>query len=414
MERIRVVVTGVGAITPIGLTARDSWRSMLRGTSGVAAMTLCDPKDFPCRIAGEVKKFDPLDFIAVKESRRMARFSQFAVSAAAMAIEDADLTIDSGKSFRSGVLLGNGNGGYPTIEQGCRTLFERGGMKVSPLHFPLTLPNMAAANISRLFGLKGYNSTVVTACAASNQAMGDAMEVIRRGVADIMITGGTEAGISQLGLAGFSTMRALSTQNDQPSKASRPFDAERDGFVPGEGSAIIVIENLNHALNRGARILCELVGFGSSSDAYHLVQPEESGVGASEAMKLALNDARVSLEEVDYINAHGTSTPLNDVAETEAIKKVFGALSYQIPISSTKSMVGHALGGAGALDAIPCIYSITDGWLHPTINYEHYDPKCDLDYIPNNARQKDVRVSMSNAFGFGGQNACLVFKRYEE
>lgn len=414
MERVRVVVTGMGAVTPIGLTSRDSWQSMLGGDSGVGPMTLCDPTDFPCQIAGEVKEFDPLNFIGLKESRRMARFSQFAVSAAAMAIEDADLAIDSSKSFRSGVLLGNGNGGYPTIEQGCRTLFERGGMKISPLHFPLTLPNMAAANVSRLFGLRGYNSTVVTACAASNQAIGDAMEVIRRGVADVMITGGTEAGISQLGLAGFSTMRALSTQNDEPSKASRPFDAERDGFVPGEGAAIIVIENQEHALNRGARILCELIGFGSSSDSYHLVQPEESGVGASHAMSLALSDAGVNLEEVDYINAHGTSTPLNDAAETEAIKRVFGDIAYRIPISSTKSMIGHALGAAGALDAIPCIYSITDGWLHPTINYEHYDPKCDLDYIPNKARQKDVRVSMSNAFGFGGQNACLVFKRYEE
>ena len=410
----RVVVTGIGAMTPLGHTAQESWRNLAKGTSGVGPMTLCDPTPFPCRIAGEVKDFDPIQFINPKEARRMARFSQLAVAAALMAMDDASLSVSPEESYRVGVLLGNGNGGFPTTEEGCRVLVEKGGMRVSPYFFPMTLPNMAAANVSRVLGLRGYNSTVITACAASNQAMGEALEVIRRGTADVMLTGGTEAGISQLGLAGFCTMRALSTQNEHPDKASRPFDAKRDGFVPAEGAAVLVLENLEHAQKRGVRILCELAGFGSSADAYHSVQPEGSGEGAAQAMRLALNDAGVGLDQVDYINAHGTSTPLNDIAETQAIKSLFGERAYKIPVSSTKSMIGHALGGAGALEAIPCIYSITDGVIPPTINYQFPDPLCDLDYVPNQARKLDVRVVLSNAFGFGGQNACLVFKRYEE
>jgi 3-oxoacyl-[acyl-carrier-protein] synthase II len=286
-------------------------------------------------------------------------------------------------------------------------------MKVSPFFMPMILPNMAASNVSRRLGVTGYNSTVITACSASNQAIGEALEVLRRGTADVMITGGTEAGISQLGLSGFSSMRALSTRNDEPQKASRPFDSQRDGFVPAEGAAVIVLETLEHAQKRGASIFCELAGFGSTSDAYHLVQPQESGVGASRAMGLALEDARVTIADVDYINAHGTSTPLNDLAETIAIKTLFGEYAKKIPISSTKSMIGHSLGASGALEVIPCVMSIMDGMLHPTINYEFPDSNCDLDYVPNICREQKIETVLSNAFGFGGQNACLVFKKCE-
>ena len=413
MNRNRVVVTGMGALTPLAHTAKESWRGLVEGKSGIGPMTLCDPSAFPCQIAGEVKDFDPVQFIHVKEARRMARFSQLAVAAAQQAVEDAGLNIDSANSYRCGVLLGNGNGGFPTTEEGCRVLVERGGMRVSPFFFPMTLPNMASSNVSRILGLRGYNSTVITACAASNQAIGEALETLRRGAADVMLTGGTEAGISQLGLAGFCSMRALSTRNDDPQKASRPFDAQRDGFVPAEGASVLVLETAQHALDRGADILCEVAGFGSTSDAFHPVQPEESGQGAIRAMRNALDDAGVTLEQVDYINAHGTSTDLNDAVETVAIKGLFGESAYQIPVSSTKSMVGHSLGAAGGLEAVACVKTITDGIIHPTVNYEFPDPRCDLDYVPNVARKANVEVVLSNAFGFGGQNACLVFRRYE-
>ena len=414
MNRRRVVVTGIGAMTPLGLTAQEFWENLVAGKSGVGPMTLCDPTPFPCRIAGEVKGFDPVQFINAKEARRMARFSQLGVAAALMALEDAGLDMSTQDRHRAGVILGNGNGGFPTTEEGCRVLVEKGGMKMSPFFFPMILPNMASANVSRVLGAKGYNSTVITACAASNQAIGEALGVIRRGAADVMFTGGTEAGISQLGLGGFSVMRALSTRNEEPEKASRPFDAKRDGFVPAEGAVILVLESLEHALNRDANILCEVAGFGCSCDAYHPVQPEQSGESTVMAMRWALEDAEVGLEEVDYINAHGTSTPLNDAVESMSIKRMFGDYAYKIPVSSTKSMIGHALGAAGALEAISCIKSITDGVIHPTINYQFPDPECDLDYVPNEARRKEVRVVLSNAFGFGGQNACLVFKKYEE
>lgn len=413
-KRPMVVVTGLGAVTPLGQTAQEFWNNLVAGKSGVGPMTLCDPTDFACRISGEVKDFDPLQFINAKEARRMARFSQFGIAASLMAIEDAALDMSAEDSYRTGVLLGNGNGGFPTTEEGCRVLVEKGGMRMSPFFFPMILPNMAAANVGRTIGAKGYNSTVTTACAASNQAIGEAMEVIRRGAADVMLTGGTEAGISQLGLGGFCAMRALSTRNEEPEKASRPFDARRDGFVPAEGAVTLVLESREHALNRGARILSEVAGFGCSSDAYHLVHPDESGESTMMAMRGALEDAGVGLDEVDYINAHGTSTPLNDAVESKAIKGLFKDRAYSIPVSSTKSMIGHSLGAAGALEAVPCIKSITDGVIHPTINYDYPDPECDLDYVPNVARKKDVRVVLSNAFGFGGQNACLVFKRYEE
>ncbi|MSQ21769.1 MAG: beta-ketoacyl-[acyl-carrier-protein] synthase II [Dehalococcoidia bacterium] len=411
-HRRRVVVTGLGAVTPLGLSADEFWTKLVAGCSGIGPMTLCDPTGYPCRIAGEVRGFDPERFIPAKEARRMARFTQLAVAAAHMALEDARLSMDSERRERVGVLLGNGNGGFPTIEEAVRTLVEKGGMRITPFFFPMIIPNMAAGTVSRIFGTKGYSATIVTACAASTQAIGEAAEVIRRGSADVMLAGGTEAGISQLGLAGFSVMRALSSRNEEPEKASRPFDAQRDGFVPAEGAAILVLESLEHATERGATILAEVAGYGVSSDAYHPVQPDEDGSGAAQAILWALEDAGVTPSEVDYINAHGTSTQLNDVSETRAIKRAFGKVAYTVPISSTKSMIGHALGGAGGLEAVACIKTIQDGVIHPTINYESPDPECDLDYVPNQARKQEVNTVLSNSFGFGGQNACLVFRRF--
>ena len=411
-ERLRVVITGMGAMTPLGETPEEYWNNLVSGKSGIGPMSLCDPDGYPCRISGEVSGFDPGTYIGSKEARRMARFTQLAVAAALQAVEAAAYDISKDDPYRVGVVLGNGNGGFPTLEENCRILTERGGMRMSPFFYPMILPNMAAAAVSRYTGAHGYNSTATTACAASNQALGDAMAVIQRGTADVMLAGGTEAGISLLGLSGFSVMRALSTRNDDPQKASRPFDSERDGFIPSEGSVIMVLESLEHALGRGADILAELAGFGSTSDAGHPVQPEENGTSAAEAMQMALNDAGVLLEQVDYINAHGTSTPLNDTLETVAIKRLFGDSAYNIPVSSTKSMIGHSLGAAGSLDAAACVKTITEGMIHPTVNYENPDPTCDLDYVPNQPRAKDVRVALSNAFGFGGQNACLVFRKY--
>ena len=413
-DRPRVVVTGIGAITPLGQGVDAFWENLVAGKPGIGPMTLCDPTDYPCRIAGEVRDFDPSQYLDNREARRMARFSQLAVAAGMRAVESSSLDMSKEDAFRVGVMLGNGNGGFPTLEENCRVLASRGGMRMSPFFFPMILPNMAAANVSRVTGAKGYNSTTTTACAASNQAMGEALEVIRRGVADVVLAGGAEAGISQLGLAGFAVMRALSTRNDEPEKASRPFDAGRDGFVPAEGSVVLVMEEMQHALDRNANIMAEVAGFGSTSDAGHPVQPEESGTCAAEAMRLALADAGVGLDQVDYINAHGTSTPLNDALETVAIKRLFGDGAYRIPISSTKSMIGHSLGASGSLEAAACVMSITTGMVHPTINYESPDPACDLDYVPNQARQLDVKVVLSNAFGFGGQNACVVFRKFEE
>ncbi len=413
-DRRRVVVTGIGAITPLGQTPREFWDNLVAGKSGIGPMTLCDPTDYPCQISGEVQDFDPVKYMSEREARRMARFSQLAVAAGLTAVEAANLDISKEDSFRVGVVLGNGNGGFPTLEENCRILASRGGMRMTPFFFPMVLPNMAAANVSRFTGARGHNSTATTACAASNQAMGEALNVIRRGGADVMLAGGAEAGISQLGLAGFAVMRALSTRNDEPQKASRPFDAGRDGFVPAEGSAILVLESLEHAVGRNADILAELAGFGCTSDAAHAVQPEESGAAAAEAMKIALADAGVELDQVDYINAHGTSTPLNDALETLAVKRLFGDRAYQIPISSTKSMIGHSLGASGSLEAVACVKTITEGMIHPTVNQEDPDPACDLDYVPNQARNRKVNVVLSNAFGFGGQNACLVFRRFQE
>ena len=411
----RVVVTGMGVMSPLGESVSEYWKHLVEGHSGIGPITLADASPFPCKIAGEVKNFDPEIYTNPKEARRMARFSQLAVAAAATAIENSKLDLSSIDTERAGVLLGNGNGGFATTEENARILFEKGGMKISPFFIPMILPNMAAANISRVFGLKGYTSTIITACAAGTQSVGEAVEVIRRGTADIILAGGTEAGISQLGLGGFNVIKALSTQyNETPEKASRPFDAKRDGFIPSEGAAILIMENLEHAINRGADILCEIIGQGVSSDAYHAVQPDKNGDGASRAILYAINNAKIDLSEIDYINAHGTSTPMNDLSETKAIKSVFRERSYKIPISSTKSMIGHALGGAGALEAVASIKSIVESVIHPTINYDFPDPECDLDYVPNVARFQNVNTVLSNSFGFGGQNACLIFRKFEE
>ena len=411
--RRRAVITGMGALTPLGESVDAFWEGLVAGRSGIGPMTLADASAYPTKIAAEVSGFDPEQYVDRREARRMSRFSQLAVAATRQALADAGIDEGNVDGERMGVVLGNGNGGYPDIEAGVRQLVNQGGDRLSPFFFPMTLPNMAAANVSRLFGAKGPCMTVTTACAASTQSIGDAVELVRRGAADIVITGGTEAGISELGLAGFCAMRALSTRNDDPAAASRPFDANRDGFVPAEGAGILIVEALDHALARGAQVLAEVVGFGASSDAYHQFQPDEEGLGAARAITWALKDAGLAPDEIDYVNAHGTSTPLNDAAETRAIKRSFGEAAYAVPISSTKSMIGHALGGAGGMEAVACVQTIRFGVIHPTINYETPDPGCDLNYVPNVARRAPVRTVLSNSFGFGGQNACLVFRAYE-
>ena len=412
--RKRVVITGMGAVTPLGDSVDEYWASLVAGKSGIGPLTLVDPTDYPCKVAGEIPDFDPGKYINPREARRMARFSQTAVAAAALAIEDAGLDMSAENEERMGVVMGNGNGGFPDTEANARTLVRRGGMRMSPFFIPMILPNMAAANVSRIFRLKGYTSTVITACAAGTQGIGEAAEAIRRGAADVILGGGCEAGICHLGLGGFNVIKALTRSEVPPNKASRPFDANRDGFVPSEGAAILVLESLEHAQNRGAQILAEVSGYGVSSDAFHAVQPDEDGEGAARAMRWAIENADMQPTDIDYINAHGTSTPKNDMVETLAIKKVFGENAYNVPISSTKSMIGHALGGAGALEAVACVKTIQDGVIHPTINYETVDPDCDLDYVPNKARQAQVDTVLSNSFGFGGQNACVVLTRYAD
>ncbi len=404
----------MGVLSPLGETLEEYWDALVQGRSGIGPMTLCDPTGFPCRIAGEVTGFDPASYMDGKEARRMARFSQLAVASAVRAMEHAGLNGSNMDPEEAGVLMGNGNGGMPVTEENARVLFERGGMKESPFFIPMVLPNMAAAHVSRLLGLKGYTNTVITACAAGTQAIGEGAEVIRRGTAKVIVSGGTEAGICQLSLGGFSVIKALSSNNEDPAKASRPFEARRDGFVPGEGAGAFVLEEMEFALSRGANILAEVVGYGVSSDAFHPVHPDDNGDGAARAMRWALADAGVRPDEIDYINAHGTSTPINDAVETLAIKQVFGDGAYNVPISSTKSMIGHAMGAAGAVEAVVAVKTIETGIIHPTINYEDPDPACDLDYVPNVARRADVRTVLSNSFGFGGQNACLVIRRFEE
>ena len=402
----------MGAITCLGNSVKQFWTGVKNGQSGIREISLVSPDGFPCRVSGEIQDFNPTEHMDRKEARRMARFSQFAVVAAAQAVEDSGLDFEKEDLDRIGVLIGSGSGGLPETDQQAEIRVKRGVGRMSPYYIPMMLVNMAAANISHRFNLTGYTNTCVTACAASTQAIGEAAEVIRRGDADVIVTGGTEAGICEIGMGGFSTMRALSTWSGEPSQASRPFDKGRDGFAPSEGSGILILESLEHAKARGATIHAEIGGWGVSSDAYHLVQPHPEGSGAAKAMNRALTNAGVTINDIDYINAHGTSTPINDASETKAIKAVFGEHAYNVPISSTKSMVGHSLGASGALEAIACISSINDGVLHPTINQDEPDPDCDLDYIPNVAREQEVNVTLSNSFGFGGQNACLVIKKF--
>ena len=409
VDRTRVVVTGMGVMAPTGQNVEEYWDNLVSGVSGIGKITLCDASEFPNDIAGEVTGFDASQYANAKETRRMARFSQMAVAAAATAIENSGLNLSEEDGERLGVVMGNGNGGFPTTEENAETLFGRGGMRMSPFFVPMILPNMAAAQISRIYGLQGYTNTVITACAAGNQAIGEAAEVIRRGAADVVLGGGCEAGISRLGLGGFHVIRALSRYKGEPTQASRPFDADRDGFVPAEGAGVLVLESMEHAINRGANVMAEILGYGVSSDAFHAVQPDQNGEGAARAIKFALRDADLVPADIDYINAHGTSTPLNDASETKAIKKAFGEAAYSVPISSTKSMTGHALGGAGAIEAVAVVKTIETGIIHPTINLTNPDENCDLDFVPNEARKVDVRSALSNNFGFGGQNACVVF-----
>jgi len=411
-SRVRVVVTGMGALTPLGNSVGEFWDNLVAGKSGIAPLTLVDTSPYPTKIGGEVRGYDPTQFVDKKDARRMARFSQLAVGAAAQALTDAKLDMASEGRERIGVLLGTGIGGFPETEEQGRILLSKGGMRMSPFFIPMILPNMATANVSRVFGATGFSNTTITACAAGTQAIGEARDAIVRGRADVMITGGTEAGICELGLGGFCTIQALTRRNDDPTHASRPFDAKRDGFAPSEGSAVLILEREDRAVARGARIYGEVAGYSASSDAFHLVQPPEDGAGAARAMKWALQDAGVTVNEIDYINAHGTSTPLNDAAETRAIKLVFGERARGVPISSTKSMIGHSLGASGALEAVVAFKTINEGVIHPTANYEEPDPLCDLDYVPQKARKADVKTVLSNSFGFGGQNACLVVRRY--
>lgn len=408
----RVVVTGVGLITPLGTGVETCWPALCAGKSGVGRITRFDASEFSSQIAAEVKDFDPADYIEKKEIKKMDRFIQFGIAAARMAIEDAKLQITESIAERSGAYVGSGMGGLPAIEATHIKLLEGGAKKISPFFIPMTIINLVSGHIAMIFGAKGPNSSVVTACAAGTHAIGDAFKIIQRGDADVMITGGTESVICPLGIGGFCSMRALSARNDEPAKASRPFDAMRDGFVMGEGAGIIVLEELSFAEKRGAKIYAEIKGYGMTGDAYHITAPPPGGEGAARCLKMALNDAGLSPDEIDYINAHGTSTKFNDENETAAIKIVFGKRAHEIPVSSTKSMTGHLLGAAGGVEAIFSVLTIEKGIIPPTINYEYPDPECDLDYVPNKSRVTTVRVSISNSFGFGGTNACLIFKKY--
>ena len=411
----RVVVTGMGAITPLGNSVDAMWEAALAGRSGLGRLTLVDPEDYPCQVGGEVEDFDPTQYMDRKTARRMARFSQFAVAASKQGLAHAELDLAAEDLGRVGTILGNGGGGLPNTDAAMRTIVGRGGSRVDPLYIAKMLPNMAAGNVTIQLGLLGYTNTVSTACASGTQAIGDAAEVIRRGAADVMFAGGTEAGISELGLAGFCAMRALTTSyNDRPEGSSRPFDRDRDGFAPAEGSGVLVLEALDHALARGATPLAELLGYGVSADASFLVAPPDDGAGAARAMQAALVDADLAPEEIDYISAHATATKQGDIAETRAIRSVFGEQAYGTPISAFKSQVGHILGGSGGVETVAAIQTLLTDRVAPTINLDHSDPECDLDYVPNESRHAEVRTVMKNSFGFGGQNAVLILRRYEE
>lgn len=411
-EKNRVVVTGLGLVTPLGIGVEASWQAAISGRSGIGTITQFDASQMPVRIAGEVKDFDPALYIEAKEIKKMDRFIHFAMAAATMAVEDSGLKITEENAERVGVIIGAGMGGLPAIEHYHKAYLERGYKRISPFFIPMLIINLASGNVSIKFGAKGPNSAAVTACATGSHSIGDAFKIIQRGDADAMIAGGTESVITPLGIGGFAVMKALSTRNEEPEKASRPFDAERDGFVMGEGAGVIILESLQSALKREAKIYAEIIGYGMSSDAYHITTPAPEGEGAARCMTAALKDASVEPEIVNYINAHGTSTKYGDELESAAIKTVFGQHAYKICVSSTKSMTGHLLGAAGGVEAIFSILSIYNSIVPPTINLENPDPECDLDYVPNKARQMDVECAMSNSFGFGGTNACLLFKKY--
>ncbi len=411
--RRRVVVTGMGCITPIGNGKEDFFKALIEGKSGVDIITRFDTTDFSTKIAAEVKDFVPEKYINKKEAKRMDRYTQFAVAASKMAVEDANLDINKIDAERFGVLLGTGIGGISTLETQHEKLLEKGARRISPFFIPMMISNMGAGYVSMILGAKGPNMTVVTACASSTNAIGEAYKVIERGDADVMITGGMEASITPVSIGGFCSMKAMSTNNDEPQKASRPFDLTRDGFVMGEGSGILIFEELEHAIKRGATIYAEFAGYGMSSDAHHITAPAPGGEGAARSMKVALKDASAIYTDVDYINAHGTSTPLNDKFETMAIKSVFKEHAENICISSTKSMTGHLLGAAGSIEGIACVMAIMNSQVPPTINLGTPDPDCDLDYVKDKARNVNVNYALSNSLGFGGHNATIVFKKYK-
>ena len=407
----RVVITGIGAVTPIGNSIEEYLLGLQKGTNGVSNITLFDANLHPCKFAAEVKNLQLENFIEPKESKRWDRFSQFGVIAAKQAFDDSGLEINENNASRVGVIIGSGVGGLLTMETQAQTLSHKGPKRVSPFTVPMMIPNMASGLAAIALGAKGPSSSVSTACAAGSNAIGDSFRLLQLGKADVMICGGAEASITPLGVAGFASAKALSFRNDSPQTASRPFDAERDGFVIGEGSGILILETLEHAKNRGARIYAEIVGYGTTCDAHHITSPSPGGSGGAAAIKLALEDASLEIDKVDYINAHGTSTSANDSNETSAIKSIFKDRSYLIPVSSTKSMTGHLLGGSGGIEAVACVLSLTHNFIPPTINYVNRDPDCDLDYVPNNARDAQIRVALSNSFGFGGHNVCLAFSK---
>jgi len=408
------VITGVGMITPVGLDTEKSWEGLVSGRSGIGPITQFDDKDVPTQIAGEVKGFDPARYIEPKEIKKMDRFIHLAIAASQMAMDDSKLIVSPGNADRVGVMVSAGMGGLPALEKYHQVYMERGSRKITPFFIPMLIINEAAGHISIRYGAKGPNICVVTACATGTHSIGEAFKWIQRGDADAIIAGGTESCICPLGVGGFNAMKALSTRNSEPGRASRPFDAERDGFVMGEGAGVVILEELELAKKRGARIYAEVIGYGASSDAYHITSPAPNGEGAARCMAMALRDADIAPAVMGYINAHGTSTKYGDELETIAIKTVFGDHAYKIPVSSTKSMTGHLLGAAGGVEAVISILAMDRGVLPPTINLENPDPECDLDYVPNTARKAQVEVTMSNSFGFGGTNACLIFRKYRK
>ncbi len=414
MKQRRVVITGLGMITPLGTGTEKSWKGLIEGRSGISNITHFDMPAIPSQVAGEVRDFNIDDFIDTKEQKKMDRFMHFGLAAATIAMEDSGLKVTDDIAERVGVIAGAGIGGLSSIEKYTQILADRGPKRVTPFFIPMTIVNLTAGHISIRFGAKGPNSAVATACASGSHAIGDAFKLIQRDVADVMICGGSEAVITPLGISGFTSMKALSTRNDEPERASRPFDKDRDGFVMGEGAGFLVIEELEHAVNRGARIYAEIIGYGLNSDAYHITSPAPNGQGAAKCMQYAIKDASIKPEEVDYINAHGTSTKYGDELETSAVKTVFGEHAYKLCVSSTKSMIGHLLGASGGVEAAICALSVYNKIVPPTANLENPDPECDLDYIPLKARPLDINIAMSNSFGFGGTNACIILRRLEQ